>query len=44
MYPCAWCGGEYPSRLTAADCEDQDRAEQYDREHGRFFGINRETD
>ena len=41
MYPCAWCGGEYVSRLAAADCEDQDRLEDEDRRNGRLLTINR---
>jgi hypothetical protein len=41
MYTCESCTAEYPSYLAALDCAEQDRAESYDRSHGRLFGINR---
>lgn len=41
MYACESCTATYPSYLAALDCSEQDRAEEYDRTHGRLFGINR---
>ena len=44
MHICEYCGRGYTSKLIAEDCADQDRDEQDDREHGRFYGVNRSSD
>lgn len=36
------CGKRYVSPLAVADCMEQDAAEDYDREHGRIFAVNRD--
>jgi hypothetical protein len=35
--PCPECGGEWPSKLRAEECADQDRSDAEDRAAGAFY-------
>jgi len=43
MVRCTECDAEWPSPAYADTCAENDRAEQYDRDHGHLFHSNREV-
>lgn len=42
MVRCKTCGHDWPSRIYAEDCAEQDELEEDDRQHGRMFRSNRD--